>query len=188
MKEGKVIKIIQNNGEIFIFRYPRWQDVPAYVDMCNILHRERVMAYHADTDFAKGCERLSGILVGLETEQRSHLLIETTDGQIIGEGSMQVGTAHHTGTLGIKIIGKYRRRGLGTEMMLLLESEAQKLGLQRIYLHVWALNEPAFQLYQKVGYRQIGRLPNWYHTQDETGKIIYSDLIEMIKDLADAEI
>jgi ribosomal protein S18 acetylase RimI-like enzyme len=180
MKEGKVIKTIQNNG--FIFRYPRWQDVPAYVDMCNILHRERVMAYHALTDFAKGCERLSGILVGLETEQRSHLLIET-DGQIIGEGSMQVGTAHQTGTLGIKIIGKYRRRGLGTEMMLLLESEAQKLGLQRIYLHVWGLNKPAFQLYLKVGYREIGRLPNWYHTQDGAGNNIYSDLIEMIKDL-----
>ena len=182
MKEGKVIKTTQNNNETFIFRYPRWQDVPIYVDMCNILHSERVMAYHAETDFAKGCTRLSGILVGLETEQRSHLLIET-NGQIIGEGSMQVGTAHQTGTLGIKIIGKYRRRGLGTEMMLLLEAEARKLGLQRIYLHVWGLNEPAFRLYQKVGYRQIGRLPNWYHIQDKAGNSIYSDLIEMIKDL-----
>ena len=99
MKEGMVIKKVQKNGEAIIFRYPRWQDVPAYVDMCNILHRERVMAYHAETDFAKGCEMLSKILVGLETGRRSHLLIER-NGQIIGEGSIQIGVAHRTGTLG----------------------------------------------------------------------------------------
>jgi RimJ/RimL family protein N-acetyltransferase len=185
MKEGKIIKTLQNNGETFIFRYPRWQDVPAYVDMCNILHRELVMAYHAETDFAKGCERLSGILVGLETGKRSHLLIET-NGQIVGEGSMQVGPAHHTGTLGIKIIGKYHRRGLGTEMMSLLESKARELGLRRIYLHVWALNEPAIRLYQKVGYQEVGRLPDWYNRKDESGNTIYSDLVEMIKDIGDA--
>ena len=67
MKEGQIIRTIQNNGEKVTFRYPRWQDVPAYVEMCNILHQERVMAYHAETSFAKGCERLSGILVDLET-------------------------------------------------------------------------------------------------------------------------
>ena len=38
MKEGQIIRTIQNNGETVTFRYPRWQDVPAYVEMCNILH------------------------------------------------------------------------------------------------------------------------------------------------------
>ena len=184
MKEGKVIKTVQNNGETIIFRYPRWQDVPAYVEMCNILHHERVMAYHAETDFAKGCEMLSNILVGLETGRRSHLLMET-NGQIIGEGSIQIGAAHKTGTLGIKIIGKYRRRGLGTEMMYLLETEARKLGLRRIYLTVWALNDAAIQLYRKVGYREVGRLPDWHSMKDEAGNQIYSDRIDMIKEIGE---
>ena len=112
MKEGQIIRTIQNNGETATFRYPRWQDVPAYVEMCNILHQERVMAYHAETSFAKGCERLGGFLVDLETGKRSHLLIEVA-GQIVGEGSLQLDTAHRMGTLGIKIIGRCRRRGLG---------------------------------------------------------------------------
>ena len=184
MKEGMVIKIIENNGEAMIFRYPRWQDVPAYVKMCNILHQECVMAYHAETDFAKGCRMLSDILVGLETGKRSHLLIET-NGEIIGEGSMQLGPAHRTGTLGIKVISKYHRRGLGTEMMYLLEEEARKLGLQRSYLHVWAINDAALHLYKKVGYRDIGRLPDWYSMKDKAGNQIYSDLIEMIKELGE---
>ena len=28
MKEGQIIRTIQNNGETVIFRYPRWQDAP----------------------------------------------------------------------------------------------------------------------------------------------------------------
>ena len=126
MKEGQIIRTIQNNGETVTFRYPRWQDVPAYVEMCNILHQERVMAYHAETSFAKGCERLSGFLVDLETGKRAHLLIEVA-GQIVGEGSLQVDRAHRMGTLGIKIIGRCRRRGLGREMMLLLGGGRSKV-------------------------------------------------------------
>ena len=182
MKEGQIIRTIQNNGETVIFRYPRWQDVPAYVEMCNILHQERVMAYHAETSFAKGCERLSGILVDLETGKRSHLLIEV-DGGIVGEGSLQLDAAHRMGTLGIKIIGRCRRRGLGEEMMLLLEAEGRKFGLRRIYLHVWHLNEAAINLYQKIGYREVGRVPEWYSMRDDDGNLVYSDLIEMIKDI-----
>ncbi len=184
MKAGQIIRTIQNNDETVIFRYPRWQDVPAYVEMCNILHQERVMAYHAETSFAKGCKRLSGILVDLETGKRAHVFIETNR-QIVGEGSLQVDRAHRMGTLGIKIIGKYRRRGLGRETMLLLEAEARKFGLRRIYLHVWHLNEAAIHLYQKIGYREVGRVPEWYSMKDETGNIVYSDLIEMIKDIGE---
>ena len=44
------------------------------------------MAYHAETSFAKGCERLSGILVDLETGKgRSHLCNRNLMGQIVGE-------------------------------------------------------------------------------------------------------
>ena len=182
MKEGVVIKTIQNKGEMLIFRYPRWQDVPAYVRMCNILHDELVMASHSETDFAEGCRLLSNILVDLETGKRSLVLLET-DGQIVGEGSMIVRPPRQTGTLGIKIIGKYHRRGLGTEMMYLLEEEARKLGLRRTYLTVWALNEAALNLYRKVGYRKVGRLPDWCSMVDKAGDQIVSDLLQMVKDI-----
>ena len=186
MKEGIVVKTIQNEDETIIFRYPRWQDVPEYVEMCNILHGERVMAYHMETDFSRGCERLSGILVGLETENCSHLLVEA-DGKIIGEGSIKRGSAHQPGSLGIKIIGRYRRRGLGTEMMYLLEAEALKLGLERIYLVAWSLNTPAIHLYKKVGYREVGRMPDWFGAKDEKGELILSDRIDMIKDIEESD-
>ena len=42
MKEGQAIKEIESDGVLFRFRYLRWSDATAYVDMCNILHREGV--------------------------------------------------------------------------------------------------------------------------------------------------
>lgn len=182
MKEGQILKEIERDGAAYRFRYARWQDAPVYVEMCNILHVEQVMAYHAKTDFALGMERLSEFLLGLETGKSSHVVIET-EGRIVGEGAITKGTAPGTGTLGIKIIGAYRRLGLGAEMMYILEDEARTLGLERIYLVVWGLNEAAYRLYLKVGYREVGRLPEWFSKEDEAGDVVLSDRVEMIKDL-----
>ena len=183
MKEGRIIKELERDGAFYRYRYSRWQDAPAYIEMCNILHREQVMAYHAETDFDLGMGRLSRFLLALETGRSAHVVIETGE-RIVGEGAISTGTAYRTGTLGIKIIGACRRCGLGEEMMYILENEAKRLGLKRIYLVVWGLNEPAFRLYQKVGYREVGRLPEWFSKEDGVGNIVLSDRVEMIKDLA----
>ena len=183
MKEGQVIKESESDGVVFRFRYSCWSDAPAYVDMCNVLHREQVMAYHAATDFSLGIERLSRFLLGLETGKLAHVVIET-EGRIVGEGAIQTGTAPMTGTLGIKIIGACRRRGLGEQMMSILEEEACKLGLQRIFLVVWGLNEAAYRLYLKVGYREVGRITKWFEKENEAGNVVLSDRVDMIKEIA----
>ena len=179
LKEGQLVKAIPLEGGQVLCRYPRWQDIPSYVEMCQILHRERVRAYHADTDFALGCQRLAQIMVEVETGQASHLLLEV-DGRIIGEGRM----APHNrvmGILGIKIIGEYQGRHLGTALMGVLEEEARKMELQQIYLTVFANNTPARRLYEKVGYRQVGRIAEWFSEEDEDGHIALVDRIDMVK-------
>lgn len=45
-----------------------------------------------------------------------------------------------------------KRKGYGEQTMLLLEAEAAKLGATQIDLHVFAHNEAARKLYEKVGY------------------------------------
>ena len=182
MKEGLHRQTIQRDELIVTFRYPRWRDVPAYVEMCRTLHRERVMAYHAETDFAKGCQRLSDFLVALETGTGAHVVAEVGD-LLIGEGSIKTGVAPHMGVLGIKIIGAYRRLGLGTLMMQQLETEAHNLAPKRIYLHAWGLNNPAINLYLKMGYHEVGRVSDWFSETDAKGKQILADRVDMIKEL-----
>ncbi len=46
----------------------------------------------------------------------------------------------------------HRGHGYGKKIMVLLEEEVKKLGLQRIGLHVFGDNEPAIRLYRSLGY------------------------------------
>ena len=41
LKEGQLVKAIPLEEGQVLCRYPRWQDIPSYVEMCQILHRER---------------------------------------------------------------------------------------------------------------------------------------------------
>jgi ribosomal protein S18 acetylase RimI-like enzyme len=46
----------------------------------------------------------------------------------------------------------FRGQGLGRQMMLALETEVRKLGLNHIGLHVFAFNTPAVNLYKSLGF------------------------------------
>lgn len=47
---------------------------------------------------------------------------------------------------------KFRGKGYGKEMMLLVEEKARELGLKSIGLHVFAYNKVARSLYESIGY------------------------------------
>ena len=47
---------------------------------------------------------------------------------------------------------EYRRQGIATEAMRLLEAEATRLGLSGLFLHVFGYNLAARALYEKLGY------------------------------------
>lgn len=51
-----------------------------------------------------------------------------------------------------RILEAFHRQGYGTQAMLALEEEVQKLGIRRIALHVFGHNQAARGLYEKVGY------------------------------------
>jgi ribosomal protein S18 acetylase RimI-like enzyme len=50
------------------------------------------------------------------------------------------------------IFEQFRRRGYGTQAMLALEEKVKEVGLDTIALHVFAHNQTALALYEKVGY------------------------------------
>jgi RimJ/RimL family protein N-acetyltransferase len=50
------------------------------------------------------------------------------------------------------IFEAFRRRGYGTQALLLLEDEARRMKLPKLHLHVFGHNTVAKALYEKVGY------------------------------------
>lgn len=100
-----------------------------------------------------------------------HRFIIFDDKKAIGDLSLAVDPDHlflcipNSGWLGICISdGDYRGRGIGRMALEFIEGFAWERGLVRIELGVFSYNEPAIRLYQKAGYHEIGRIPNfvWY--------------------------
>lgn len=78
-------------------------------------------------------------------------------------GSCQLNSihsVHRSAELQIRIgAADARGRGVGAEAVRLLLAHAfVELGLHRVYLHVFATNEPARRLYERVGFRREGVL------------------------------
>lgn len=179
MLEGRLIHKEEVDGQDVVFRYPRWRDLPQFIKMRQAFHREQIMAAPERTDRAVGCKRLSDILARMETG-RARWLFVFLDGKLAGQGQVDIHSARLYATIGLALAREARGRGIGRLMMTLLEDEALKLKRDRLYLTVWSRNPPAYHLYKNLGYREIGRMPDWVPTRDGKG---YSDMVHMIKNI-----
>ena len=83
--------------------------------------------------------------------------------------------------LNITVSPKLRKLGLGARMMEAIEGVAAQQKMPRIILEVRPTNEPAFALYKKLGYQQIGIRKGYYPASPETG--IREDAIVMAKSI-----
>ena len=64
--------------------------------------------------------------------------------------------------LTIDVIPKYRRKGIATKLLQKIERELQNSGVKTSYLEVRKDNVAARKLYQKLGYREIEVLKDYY--------------------------
>ena len=83
--------------------------------------------------------------------------------------------------LNITVSPKLRKLGLGARIMAAIEGVAVQQNMPRIILEVRPTNEPAFALYKKLGYEQIGLRKGYYPSSPETG--IREDAIVMAKSI-----
>lgn len=84
----------------------------------------------------------------------------------------------HIGTFGMIIAKEFRGQGIGEALMRMTIDEAvQKMpGLKTMYLECFANNVPALSLYKKLGFEEVGRVPEALLRQGE-----YVDAVLMVK-------
>jgi ribosomal-protein-alanine N-acetyltransferase len=66
----------------------------------------------------------------------------------------------------------YRRRGIAEALVNTLCDALKERGSVSLTLEVRASNEPAKALYEKLGFEQIGRRPNYYRNPKEDALIL----------------
>ena len=82
----------------------------------------------------------------------------------------------HRASLGIAVVQEYWNTGLGTVLINGAIDLARKAGYEQLELGVFSDNSSAIHLYQKLGFREVGRMPNAFKLPDGS----YSDEIMMV--------
>lgn len=74
--------------------------------------------------------------------------------------------------MNIAVDPNYRRQGVARLLIEKLIDGVREKGAICLLLEVRASNDPAIRLYQKLGFSQVGRRPNYYHNPKEDALIL----------------
>ena len=162
MKPGQILRRFKaGDGREVVLRAPQWRDLDDLLDFINSLVEEE-----ADISRDKKATReeeadwLGRSLADIEKGVMTGIVAEI-EGKVVANSEVKrrSGPMSHVGFLGIAIKAGYRDTGIGTEMMKTLIEESRKMGLKVLVLDVFASNKRARHVYEKVGFKESGRIP-----------------------------
>ena len=92
------------------------------------------------------------------------LILAFVDGEYAGNCSFEAETVsrrnRHRAGIGIALFQKFTGFGLGRLMLTVLLEEIRKAGFEQAELTVVSSNDRARHLYESLGFRECGRIPN----------------------------
>jgi ribosomal protein S18 acetylase RimI-like enzyme len=88
---------------------------------------------------------------------RGEFLIGEWDGAFVAMGALRRTTPERAEIKRMRVLSDYQGRGLGQIILTELEARAHALGYTTLHLDTSILQLPAQRLYEKNGYREVGR-------------------------------
>ena len=105
------------------------------------------------------------------TNPLSCWLVAVEDGRVAGYvGSQSV--LDEADMMNIAVHPDFRRRGVAQSLVEGLVAGLKEKNIRCLTLEVRASNDPAISLYQKLGFAQVGRRPNYYRNPKEDALIL----------------
>ncbi len=109
----------------------------------------------------------------LQNKMASYIVLRDRD-EIIGyAGLWKMPDEAHVTTVGVRRV--YQGRGFGMALMLALIARAYNLNSRWMTLEVRASNYGAIALYEKLGFKVIGRRRGYYTDDGEDAVVMWSD-------------
>ncbi|MGP8070482.1 MAG: N-acetyltransferase family protein [Candidatus Bathyarchaeia archaeon] len=181
VKPGQIhSRVSLANGETAILRAPNWNDLDDLIEYINGLVEEHAHITKTEKVTREAeAEWLGQRLAEIENGHVIHLVAEVA-GKVVGAGevSQLPEERSHTGYLGIGISESHRGHGLGTTLMQALIELSKKTGLKILILDVFATNNVAVHLYEKIGFKETGRIPKGIYRDGN-----YIDIVRMTTEL-----
>ena len=171
---------IAKDGRRVVIRSIRWEDLDDAIEFINSLADEGAEIYRTQrVTRSEEADWLGRRLARMEKGELIEAVAEV-DGKVVANSEVEkrTGVMSHLGYLGVAIRSGYRGIEIGTELMKILIEEARMAGLKVLILDHYETNMAARGLYEKVGFKEAGRIPKAIH-RDGT----YTDLVRMVLEL-----
>ena len=154
-------------------------DVEEYAEMVNDIKVSVGLGYLSYTNIID-FESEKEFLISVKKEKMFAVRLLENDELLGNVGFKSVGEIHRTAEMGIMLGNpKYQRKGYGMEAInLLLDYGFSFLNLRNISLNVSEYNEVAYNLYKKIGFKEVGRLRKAVEIMGKTYDIIIMDMLK----------
>ncbi len=98
-------------------------------------------------------------------------LVAVEEDEVVGYIGSQT-CCDETDMMNVAVHSQHRRKGIAEALVLALVEALKEAGSHCLTLEVRASNEPAKALYEKLGFGQVGRRPNYYRNPKEDALIL----------------
>ena len=164
MEEKIIFRGKTQTGKEIVIRYPTQEDVKLMWEYINTLSKERTfISYQGERISLEDEEKFVNSMLEKIAQKQAVQLLVICAGRIIGVSdiTLKIRIEKHIGVFGITIAKDFRGEGIGSQLMELILSEAEKSlpQLEIITLGVFANNDLAKTLYQRFGFVEYGMLP-----------------------------
>ena len=114
--------------------------------------------------------------IGSELHNRlSYWLVAEVDRQVVGYiGSQSV--LDMTDIMNVAVSPDHRRQGIAEALVKALAEELKRREIIGLMLEVRVSNDSAIALYEKMGFSEVGRRPNYYRNPREDALIMRKEL------------
>lgn len=170
------------NGENAILRVPEKEDAAKLLDCFRAIAGETEFLLSSPEDIQFSVQDEEKFIEGsLQNENRLFLICEI-NGKIVGDCEIHRLTDvknRHRAEIGIGLRKEIWNQGIGTAMFRELIAQGKKWGLSQIELDFVEGNARARALYEKMGFRIVGCIPNAIRQRD--GRLMHE--YKMIRDM-----
>ena len=182
MKPGKILhSFTAKNRRKIILRTTRWEDLDDLLELINSLVEEGAeIEFETKKTREEEVDWLSRTIAQLEKGEALNIVVEV-DGKIVASSGItkrRFPCETHVGDLGVLIKSGYRDMGIGTEIMKTLIDQAHLIALKILTLTVFATNKRAIHVYEKVGFKETGRIPKGIYRNEQ-----FLDRVIMTKEI-----
>jgi len=149
------------DGRRVVLRSVKWEDLDNLVEFINSLVEEDADILRSrKVTRSEEAEWLGKRLASIDKGEIIDAVAEV-EGKVIANSEVEKrsGCMSHVGYLGIGIKAGYRGIGIGKQIMKTLIEESKKAGLKILVLDHFDTNKTARRLYEKMGFKEAGRIP-----------------------------